>query len=259
MLRATWILFLAHLRRTALSRRALLCLALVLIPVGVAFLISRVAPEDAEVPAAAIGYLLVVQTIVPIIGIILGAAVVSEEIEDRTISYLLARPIPRPAILLGRWLATVLVIGVLLAASSWVVVTLLASVTAGDPEHAVPAGFRTRLVLVVIAGGYAYSAVSAALGAWLKRPVLIGLGYTFAVEGFFANLPGSNQSLTIQYYLKSFLMADEPALIERYSGWLVRTELAAPFEAARTLLVVGVVALALGSWILSRRQFVLPA
>ena len=40
MLRATWILFLAHVRRTFLSRRALLCAGLVLLPVGVAFLIA---------------------------------------------------------------------------------------------------------------------------------------------------------------------------------------------------------------------------
>ncbi len=44
MLRATTILFLAHLKRTFASRRALLCLGLVAIPVLVAFFISQAAP-----------------------------------------------------------------------------------------------------------------------------------------------------------------------------------------------------------------------
>ena len=259
MLSATWILFLAHLRRTFLSRRTLLCAGLCAIPVVLALVIVRVSELEGPVPAPAIGYALVVQTIVPIIGVILGAAVVSEEIEDRTISYLLARPIPRAAILLGRWLATVLVIGALLATSSWLVVRILSSMTPEDPTDAVPAGFATRLVLVVVAGGYAYSALFAAIGAWFRRPVLIGLGYAFAIEGFLANLPGKNQVLTIQYYLKSFLMADDPDLVERYSDSLTVVELAEPFEAARTLLVVGIVALAAGSWILSRRQFLLSS
>lgn len=258
MLRATWILFLAHARRTFLSRRALLCLGLVAIPVAVALFIRKAAPPNPEVPAPAVGYLLVVQAIVPLVAVILGSAVVAEEVEDRTISYLLARPIPRPAILCGRWLASVLLISVLLAASAWAVVTILAPLTADDPANAVPEGFRTRLVMVVVVGGFAYSALFAAVGAWLKRAVLIGLGYTFAVEGFLANLPGSNQSLTIQYYLKSLLMADYPDMVRRYD-WFVTTNLVTGGEALRTLLLVGIVALALGSWILSRRQFLLPS
>lgn len=259
MLRATTILFLAHAKRTFFSRRALLCLGLVTIPVLAALFIANFAPPNSEVPAPAVGYLLVVQAIVPLVAVILGSAVVAEEVEDRTISYLLARPIPRPAILLGRWLASLILVSVLLAACAWLVVAILAPLTAGDPENAVPAGYRRRLVLVVVLGGFAYTAIFAAVGAWLKRAILVGLGYTFAVEGFLANLPGSNQALTVQYYLKSYLMGDYPQLVERYTGWFVNAELADPGAAMQRLLIVGVVFLALGSWILSRRQFLLTA
>ena len=65
--------------------------------------------------------------------------------------------------------------------------------------------------------------------------------------------------MTIQYYLKSYLMGDYPQLVERYSGWLVNTDLADPTQAVQRLLIVGVVFLGAGSWILSRRQFLLAA
>lgn len=259
MLRATTILFLAHAQRTFFSRRALLCLGLVSIPVFVALFIANFAPPNPEIPAPAVGYLLVVQAIVPLVAVILGSAVVAEEVEDRTISYLLARPIPRPAILLGRWFASLILISVLLAASAWLVVAILEPLTADDPDNAVPPGFQRKLVLAVVVGGYAYSAIFAAVGAWLKRAVLIGLGYTFAIEGFLANLPGSNQALTIQYWIKSYLMGDYPELMERYSGWLVNTDLAVPGDALQRLVIIGIVFLAAGSWILARRQFLLAA
>ena len=72
-------------------------------------------------------------------------------------------PIPRPAILLGRWLAALILISVLLSASAYLVVAILEPLTEDDPENAIPAGFQRQLVLTVLLGGYAYSAVFAAI------------------------------------------------------------------------------------------------
>ena len=111
----------------------------------------------------------------------------------------------------------------------------------------------------LVLGGAVYSAVFAAVGSWFKRPVLIGLGYAFAIEGFLANLPGTSQRVTLQYYLKSFLIDEDPDLAARYADNLVEVVVVPADEAVRTLLIIGATALALGSWILSKRQVVLPS
>jgi len=260
MLRSTWILFTTHVLRTLRSRRALVCFCVALIPVAIAVLIRAfAAAAHASPPAVAIGYLIVVQTVVPIIAVVLGAPVVSEEVEDRTITYLITRPIPRASILLGRWMASALVLACIVAISAWAVVVLLEGIGAADPETAVPAGFAARLVGVAVVGAVVYSALFAAIGSFLKRPVLLGLGYTFAVEFLLTNLPFASQRITLQYYLKSLLFAHEPELVARLSGDLVKLDLATPGEAARTLVLTAVGALAIGAMVLSRRQVLLSA
>ena len=260
MLRSTWILFSTHALRTVTSRRALLCFGLTLVPVVIALLIRFFAEATNDSPpAVAVGYLLVMPTIVPIVAVVLGSAVVAEEVEDRTITYLITRPIPRASILLGRWFASAIVITALLAFCAFTVVALLEGAGTSNANAALPDGFRMRLVGVAIAGGLVYSAVFAAVGSYFKRPVLLGLAYSFVIEFFLSIIPFASQKMTIQYYLKSVLLADEPELVARYSGFLVQMDLEAPGDAIRTLALTGVIALALGAVILSRRQVLLTA
>lgn len=259
MLRATWILFASHLGRVARSRRALICGLLVLVPVGAALLIARAVADDVDPPSAVhVLWVLQVQLVVPLVALLLGSAVVAEEVEDRTITYLLTRPIPRPAILFGRWLASLVVLSVLLAASSWVVIDLISGAAAGSPEHALAPETARRLLATILLGGATYSLVFAAAGALLKHPVIVGLGYTFAIEGFLANLPGSGQSLTIQYYLRSFLAGDDPALVERMDE-LAATALVSPGEALARLATILAAAALVGAVTVARKQYVVAS
>jgi hypothetical protein len=50
-------------------------------------------------------WLLYVRFIVPILGVFYGTALIADEVDDRTITYLFTRPIPRGAVLAGKYLA----------------------------------------------------------------------------------------------------------------------------------------------------------
>src|SRR5258708_3553420 len=50
-------------------------------------------------------WLLYIRFIVPVLGVFYGTALIADEIEDRTITYLFARPIPRSSVLLGKYLS----------------------------------------------------------------------------------------------------------------------------------------------------------
>lgn len=262
--RAVWILFSHHLGKTLTSRRALGCAALGAMTVAaatlLAWIITQEEPGPYEVePVVVLFLLLQIQVIVPLIALVVGSAVVSEEIDDRTITYLFTRPIPRPAILIGRWLASVVLVTLVLGTSTLAALAILDAALVplrGALDPAIP----RRILEVVLLGGAVYSGLFAALGALVRRPVIVGLGYSFAVEVFLANLPGGNQSLTIQYYLRSILFgvdADLGPVVRELE--LMATELATPPDALRTLAIVLAVALGLGSWAIARRQYVLPA
>src|SRR5262245_56732950 len=95
--RATWILFQGHLVRTLRTRRGLIAAGLALLPVVLAFIVQQVSrvegPAPTEVLLTLVWYILV-QTIVPLIALVMASSVIAEEIEDRTITYLFTRPIP---------------------------------------------------------------------------------------------------------------------------------------------------------------------
>jgi hypothetical protein len=50
-------------------------------------------------------WMLFLRFIVPILGVFYGTALMADEVEDKTITYLFTRPIPRGAVLIGKYLA----------------------------------------------------------------------------------------------------------------------------------------------------------
>ena len=50
-------------------------------------------------------WLLYVRFIVPVLGVFYGTALIADEVDDKTITYLFTRPIPRGAVLIGKYLA----------------------------------------------------------------------------------------------------------------------------------------------------------
>ncbi len=66
-------------------------------------------------------WLLYIRFIVPVLGVFYGTALIADEVDDKTITYLFTRPIPRSAVLLGKYLAY-LVCTVLLVLPSVVLV-----------------------------------------------------------------------------------------------------------------------------------------
>lgn len=261
--RASWILFQAHLWRTLRTRRGFIAAALAALPVGLAFLVSVISRFEGPPPIELLmsfTWLFLVQTIVPLVSLVLASAVIAEEIEDRTITYLFTRPIPRAAILLGRWLAVALPIVVLLCLSAELVIRLLAAAGDGSAgQDWMPAGFHARILATVAMGATVYSALFAAAGALFKRPMLIGLGYTFVYEAFLGNLPGSTQKSTVAFYLKSYLISPYPGMGGEVGEQLFATPLAEPAAAVRMLALILLGILALGAWRFSRREYVLAA
>ena len=254
---ATMHFFRAHVGRVARSRRTLACAALAAGPPLLAWTIAHYSRRiPAESVAVHVGWLLLIQVVTPLCALVLGSAVLAEEIEDRTISYLLSRPIPRASILLGRWLAVLAAISALLGTSA--LLTALAALHSSAAGPAVDRGIAVPLLAATLSGGAVYSALFAGAGVVFRHPMIAGLGYAFAIEGFLANLPGKNQALTIQYYLRSLIAAHGSAAWANVEGFAsTRFETAGASVVTLAALLGGVLALA--SWRIGRREYVVGA
>jgi ABC-2 type transport system permease protein len=148
-------------------------------------------------------WLLYIRFIVPVLGVFYGTSLIADEVEDRTITYLFVRPVPRSSVLLGKYLSY-LVCTILLVLPSVVLVYFLAVPIGGagiGPEF--PALLADLGMLAV--GLASYGALFALVGARLKRPLLTGLVFAFGWEPGVLLFPGYLKRATVAYYLQALV------------------------------------------------------
>ena len=153
-------------------------------------------------------WLLYIRFIVPVLGVFYGTSLIADEVDDKTITYLFTRPIPRSAVLVGKYLAY-LVCTVLLVLPSVMLVFFLIVPTGGS---SIAEAFPSLLAdLGMLAAGLAaYGAVFALVGARLKRPLVVGLVFAFGWEPAVLLFPGYLKRLTVAYYLQALVKHEMP-------------------------------------------------
>jgi ABC-type transport system involved in multi-copper enzyme maturation permease subunit len=148
-------------------------------------------------------WLLYIRFIVPVLGVFYGTALIADEIDDKTITYLFTRPVPRGAVLIGKYLAYVACTAMLVLPSVVLVYFLIVPLGGGSIGEAFPALLADLAML--IAGLIAYGAVFAWVGARLKRPLVLGLVFVFGWEPAVLLFPGYLKQLTVAYYLQALV------------------------------------------------------
>jgi len=140
---------------------------------------------------------MVLNLILPFASLITALGLLGGEIEQGTLVYLLVRPCPRIAILLGRVLAattvTWLVAAVMFLACH--TATRLVAALHGEVRPPTPTlDLTIHLVLIAALGAWGFTVLYATLVLYLRRPLvalLFGVGHALVWEGIIAFLPGS--------------------------------------------------------------------
>jgi ABC-2 type transport system permease protein len=166
------------------------------------------APVSGETIFGMMIWLLFIRFIVPVLGVFYGTALIADEVEDKTITYLFTRPIPRSAVLLGKYLAY-LACTVLLVLPSVVLVYFLIVPSGGGSIAAAFPSLVTDLGMLAL-GLAAYGALFALVGTRLKRPLVVGLVFAFGWEPAVLLFPGYLKRLTVGYYMQALVKHEMP-------------------------------------------------
>ena len=153
-------------------------------------------------------WLLFIRFIVPVLGVFYGTSLIADEVDDKTITYLFTRPIPRSAVLFGKYFAY-LVCTVLLVLPSVMLVFFLIVPTGGDSIGAVFPSLLADLGMLAV-GLASYGAVFALVGTRLKRPLVVGLVFAFGWEPAVLLFPGYLKRLTVAYYMQALVTHEMP-------------------------------------------------
>jgi len=239
------------------SRRSLLMAILLGLPIAFGLLfrgiiVSRLPPRmtafDLYGFVIAIYY---IRNALPLAALFYATALIADEADGRTITYLLTRPVRRGAILFGKF-AAYLVTTACLTLPAVVVSFFLLTTTRGwtGVGARVPDLFRDLGVVVLTL--LAYGAFFTLMGVLLRRPVIPGLLFLFVWE-LVANLPGYMPRLTITAYVRSLIRHRPPdeGLAEIF-GQVLPAALC--LEALGAMIVVF---LGAAAWIFASREYVL--
>ena len=200
-------------------------------------------------------WFLFLRFIVPVLGIFYGTALMADEVEDKTITYLFTRPIPRSAVLIGKYLAYLASTVLIVLPSVMLVYFLVVPIGGGAIASSFPTLLRDLALLAIGLG--VYGALFAAVGAWIKRPVLVGLFFAFGWENFALALPGYMKRFTVAFYTQSLVPHAMPQdnLLSILQS--VFKDNVSALQASLTLVALLVVALAVATRAVERREYVL--
>jgi ABC-2 type transport system permease protein len=180
---------------------------------------------------------LVVQTVMPLVALVLGTAALGSEIEDGTAVYLLAKPVPRWQVALAKIVVAILLTAALVVPS--VVLTGLLVGRGGSEAIGVTLAFAFGCFV----GCSAYASAFVALSAFTSRALVLGLAYVLLWEGSLGGLLKGTRFLSIRQATLGLVDA---------AGGKVSGETLAADVSVIVLTVVIVGSFLLASWKLAR-------
>jgi ABC-2 type transport system permease protein len=145
---------------------------------------------------------------VPVLGVFYGTALIADEVEDKTITYLFTRPIPRGAVLLGKYLAYLACTVFVVLPSTLIVWLLVIPIGGALGQNFIDVVKDLGLIAVGLA---VYGSLFACIGAWFKRPLLMGLIFVFGWEQAAMVIPGYLKRFTVAYYLQGLVPQAMPS------------------------------------------------
>lgn len=188
---------------------------------------------------------LMVYKILALAAAIFSAAVVSQEIEQKTIVYLVTRPVPRPTILICRYIATVIVVfmvGVFAALTASLAVFGMGALQNEVLWRDIPALFM---------GAAAYSGLFVWFSLLMNRSMLVNLMFAFGWETFIPNIPGDIHRLSIHTYVSAIAQRPTTDQVNSAIGFISgesSQDLVSRSTGYITLFVLTIAFVALASW-----------
>ena len=183
------------LRQLLGRRRTLLLVLLSTLPVLLA-LAFRVAGEtEIERFSRRIFDTISMTILLPLVAILFGSGAFGAEIDDGTIVYLLAKPVPRWVVVASKALSAI-AIAILLTGGSTALAGFIDMVPAGgDGVLATEAQ-----VLAMVVGSLCYVALFVGLSLFTRRALVIGIGYMLVWEGALSLMLPGIANLSIRQY-----------------------------------------------------------
>lgn len=185
-------LFTLSLRQAASPRRLLLLGLFALLPVGLAALVMSLDEADTAGLVGNSFEPFVISFVLPMVVIVLASSAFGNEVEDRTLSLLTTKPVPRWSLVLAKMMGTIIVAGSLMIA-------VAVAITAMPPDR------ETGVIVAAVAGSAVGVAVYASVFTWAglvtTRALAYGLVYVLLWEALITSFLSGTRYLSVRSYV----------------------------------------------------------
>lgn len=188
--------------------------------------------------------------LLPIVALAYGTTSVGGDREDRTLLFLLVRPVPRWLVLLAKLSATLPLVLGLVVGSFWLYCRL-----AGEPG----ALAYPRYVQAMVCMTLAYVGLFHLFAVSFRHSTIVALLYAMFLEFFIGNMPGIIKRVCVSFYGKSMIYELGSDALGYGRGlprpdpeWFVPVSAEA---SAQTLLGIAAASTALALFVFSRREY----
>ncbi len=186
-------------KKILLNKRVVAALAVAVIVVGV---MAYASTQDVErlQDGTILLDVMFLTLFLPVLVMLYSTSVIREEIEDKSITQVIASPMKRITAYLSYYSSLLLALFLLMGAIF----------TAGFLSFFIPQGldvealylYRDMFLLVVI-GCVVYSALFLLVSVIIERAIYFGLFYAFIWESFIGSLPGRIAEFSVRHYIRS--------------------------------------------------------
>ena len=192
------------------------------------------------------------QFLVLILTLFFGTSVCSEEVENKTLTYLTTRPIPKFSIILGKYAAYSTLV-MMMTVSGLALSFLILNIDSLLDFSLYPV-LLTDIGVMILAV-MAYMSLFTLVGTLMKKSIIFGLIFSFGWENVIQYFPGSTQRLAIVHYLKSLL----PSHFSRgeFSLLLFQLQPTSTWTAILVLFLLTGAFLALAGYVFTRKEYIL--
>ncbi|HNZ48753.1 MAG TPA: ABC transporter permease [Candidatus Hydrogenedentes bacterium] len=192
-------------RRKRLAVAALIAFLPVLVPLALAFFSTSQFAESGNNVFVRLAEDLHINVFTPLLALFFAGMLIAEDIEMRTMIYILTRPMPRSAWVLGRFCAYIFVASLILISSA--VLTFAASCVHSNLSLMSAGDIKLLLHYcgVMVLGLFAYGAFSVFLGAFTRRPIVFGVILFYGWQHLATLIPGLVDFFTIKKYTTAML------------------------------------------------------
>lgn len=206
------------LRNTIRSKRVFWMAILGVVPVFIAFVLLIIPPLTGKTTDVMrffreIGFSLHLHILLPLFSALIGAGIIADEVEDRTLPYLLTRPVPKWRLVVSKVIAACMIVWIILIVSLLVTYTVL-SMSGGPAAWLSDMRAFLEVAVVLLLGVLVYVPLFGALGASIRKPVLAGLLFAFGWENFMAYMPTRIRLLTVVTYLHNLFPRSSRVIAE---------------------------------------------